>query len=138
LRRSQKRAIAASRALFGRSDLADVDERTLAAAVAEVPSAEVAWDSLFADSGTAEAPPGTADLGGPRTVADLMAETGIAASKSAARRAITEGGAYLNNRKVTDVGAVPVPGDLLHGRYLIVRVGKRTVGVVEVTGAMSG
>jgi tyrosyl-tRNA synthetase len=39
---------------------------------------------------------------------------------------------------VTDVGAVPAPGDLLHGRYLIVRVGKRTVGAVEVTGAMSG
>ena len=72
------------------------------------------------------------------TVADLITEAGIASSKSAARRAINEGGAYLNNRKVTDVGAVPAPGDLLHGRYLIVRVGKRTVGAVEVTGAMSG
>ena len=134
-----KRAIAASQALFGRSDLADVDERTLAAAVAEVPSVQVAWDSLFANGETASAPPGTADPGGgPRTVADLMAEAGIAASKSAARRAITEGGAYLNNRKVADVGTVPVPGDLLHGRYLIVRIGKRTVGAVEVTGAMSG
>jgi len=135
-----RRAIAASQALFGRSDLADVDERTLAAAVAEVPSAEVAWDSLFADRETAGTPPGTADpgAGGPRTVADLITEAGIASSKSAARRAINEGGAYLNNRKVTDVGAVPAPGDLLHGRYLIVRVGKRTVGAVEVTGAMSG
>jgi tyrosyl-tRNA synthetase len=137
-----RRAIAASQALFGRSDLAEVDERTMAAAVAEVPSAEVGWDSLFADGVTepGDAPPGTAAAdpgGGPRSIADLMAEAGIVASKSAARRAITEGGAYLNNRKVTDVGAVPRPEDLLHGRYLILRVGKRTIGAVEVKGAMS-
>ena len=66
------------------------------------------------------------------SVADLMADARIVPSRSAARRAIAEGGAYLNNRKVTDVGAVPGPEDLLHGRYLILRVGKRTVGAVEV------
>jgi tyrosyl-tRNA synthetase len=140
-----RRAIAASQALFGRSDLTEVDERTLAAAVAEVPSVQVAWASLFAEGETAGvtagAPPGAggADPGGagPRSIADLMAEAGIVASKSAARRAITEGGAYLNNRKVPDVGAVPRLDDLLHGRYLILRVGKRTVGAVEVMGAMS-
>jgi tyrosyl-tRNA synthetase len=60
-----------------------------------------------------------------------MAETKIVPSKSAARRAIAEGGAYLNNRKVTE-DKVPGPDDLLHGRYLILRVGKRTVGAVEV------
>ena len=66
------------------------------------------------------------------TVADLMALTGIVASKSAARRAIAEGGAYLNNRKVTSEDAVPERSDLLHNRYLIVRRGKRTVGAVDV------
>jgi len=114
------RVIAASQALFGRSDLADVDERTLAAAVNEVPHVTVT------------------DGGGLPAIADLMAEVGIVASKSAARRAITEGGAYLNNRKVTDVGAVPRPEDLLHGRYLILRVGKRTVGAVEIKDLVSG
>jgi tyrosyl-tRNA synthetase len=108
------RAIAASQALFGRSDLADVDERTLAAAVAEVPSARI-----FA---TGELP----------TVVDLMAEAKIVPSKSAARRAIAAGGAYLNNRKVTSEDAAPGPGDLLHDRFLILRVGKRTVGAIEV------
>jgi tyrosyl-tRNA synthetase len=108
-----RRAIAASQALFGRSDLAEVDERTLAAAVAEVPSVQVAAGDL-------------------PTVVDLMAELGIVPSKSAARRAIAEGGAYLNNRKVTSEDAVPGPEDLLHGRYLILRVGKRTVSAVEV------
>ena len=61
-----------------------------------------------------------------------MVGTKIVPSKSAARRAITEGGAYLNNRKVTDVDAVPTAEDLLHGRFLILRRGKRTVGAVEV------
>jgi tyrosyl-tRNA synthetase len=109
-----RRAIAASQALFGRSDLADVDERTLAAAVAEVPSARI-----FA---TGELP----------TVVDLMAEAKIVPSKSAARRAIAAGGAYLNNRKVTSEDAAPGLGDLLHERFLILRVGKRTVGAIEV------
>jgi len=108
-----RRAIAASQALFGRSDLTEVDERTLAAAVAEVPSAQVLAGDLPA-------------------VVDLMAEIKIVPSKSAARRAISEGGAYLNNGKVTSEDARPGPEDLLHGRYLILRVGKRTVGAVEV------
>jgi tyrosyl-tRNA synthetase len=112
-----RRAIAASQALFGRSDLAGVDERTLAAAVAEVPSTQV-----FAGTGWP-------------AVVDLMAELKIVPSKSAARRAISEGGAYLNNRKVTSEDAVPGVADLLHGRYLILRVGKRTIGAIEV---MSG
>jgi tyrosyl-tRNA synthetase len=61
-----------------------------------------------------------------------MAEAGTVPTVSAARRAIAEGGAYLNNEKVTDVRAVPTPADLLHGRYLILRRGKRTVGAIEV------
>jgi len=110
-----RRTIAASQALFGRSDLADVDERTLAAAVREVPSAQV-----------------VAGAEGLPAVTDLMAEIKIVPSKSAARRAIVGGGAYLNNRKVTSQDAVPAAADLLYGRYLILRAGKRTVGAVEV------
>jgi len=110
-----RRAIAASQALFGRSDLADVDERTLAAAVREVPSAQV-----------------VAGADGLPAVTDLMAEIKIVPSKSAARRAIAGGGAYLNNRKVTSQDAVPAAADLLYGRYLILRAGKRAVGAVEV------
>ena len=63
-----------------------------------------------------------------------MAGTGIVASKSAARRAIAEGGAYLNNRKVLSEDAEPGRADLLHGRFLVLRRGKRTVGGVEVAG----
>ncbi len=108
-------AIAASQALFGRSDLAEVDERTLEAAVAEVPSVRI-----FTSGGSLP------------TVVELMAEAKIVSSKSAARRAVSEGGAYLNNRKVTSEDAVPGADDLLHGRFLILRVGKRNVGAIEV------
>ncbi len=110
-----QRAIAASQALFGQGELAELDERTLAAAVAELRPHQV-----------------EADAGALPPLANLMASAGVVASVSAARRAITEGGAYLNNRKITEVGAAPAASDLLHGRYLILRRGKRTVGAVEV------
>jgi tyrosyl-tRNA synthetase len=110
-----RRAMAASHALFGRSALEEVDERTLEAAFNEVPSVRV-----FAAAAA------------PSTVADLMAELGIVPSKSEARRVIAAGGAYLNNSRVTSEDAVAGPADLLHGRFLILRVGKRHVGAVEV------
>ena len=110
------KAVAASRALFGQGELAELDERTLASALAEIPSA------------TLRIPPGQPLP----TVADLMAATGIVPSKSAARRVISEGGAYLNNRKVAGEEDRPGPADLLHGRFLIIRRGKRTVGGVEI------
>jgi tyrosyl-tRNA synthetase len=115
-------AVAASQALFGQGDLAALAERTLAAALAEVPSVTLDVSADASQDGPGALPP----------VADLLAAAGIVASKSAARRAIAEGGAYLNNVKVTAADAVPSPGDLLHGRFLVLRRGKRTVGGVEV------
>ena len=109
------KAVAASRALFGQGELADLDERTLAAALAEVPSVTVK--------------PAASGL---PTVVDLLTATGIAATKSAARRAIAGGGAYLNNKRVLTEEAQPDQSDLLHGRFLVVRRGKRTVAGVEV------
>jgi tyrosyl-tRNA synthetase len=102
--------VAASRALFGQGELADLDERTLAAALSELPKAQVS-----------ELAP----------VADLFAEVGLAPSKSAARRTIKEGGAYLNNAKVAGEDAVPTREDLIHGRWLVLRRGKRNLGAVE-------
>ncbi len=107
------RATAAAKALFGQGDLKELDEATLAAALAEVPKATIG------------------QLG--PAVTDLMAESGIVSSKSAARRAVEQGGAYLNNEKVTDVEAVPGERDLLHGRFLVLRHGKRTIGGIEIT-----
>jgi tyrosyl-tRNA synthetase len=108
------KAVAASKALFGQGDLTSLDEATLAAALAEIPSAKLPTG-----------PPWP-------TVVDLLVSTGLATSKSAARRAIAEGGAYLNNRKVESEDAAPGEADLLQGRFAVLRRGKRTVGGVEV------
>jgi tyrosyl-tRNA synthetase len=124
------RVQAASEALFGQGDLRALDATTLAAAVAEVPHADI---TLAAGGGGDGAGAG-AGAGLP-PVADLMAASGIVASKSAARRAISEGGAYLNNEKVTAEDAAPAVSDLLHGEYLVLRRGKRTVGAVRLVRA---
>jgi tyrosyl-tRNA synthetase len=115
-----RRAITASRALFGQGSLAELDERTLAAVAAEVRAAKVEVPDAVGATGSGLPP-----------VANLMAAAGTASTVSAARRAIAEGGAYLNNQRVTDVNAVPTADDLLHGRFIILRRGKRTVGAIE-------
>jgi tyrosyl-tRNA synthetase len=117
-------AIAASRAIFGQGALEELDVATLAAVAAEVPSAVITADGAGAS--------GSAEADGLPTVADLMAASGIVPSRSAARRAIAEGGAYLNNQRITAEDAAPREQDLLQGRYLILRRGKRTVGAIEV------
>jgi tyrosyl-tRNA synthetase len=131
------RAVAAGRALFGQGDLRQLDEQTLASALAEVPSAivragEIANGHGEPGPGGSGPRPGGPGPGGLPKVADLMAATGITESKGAARRAIEAGGAYLNNVRVADADAVPQPSDLLHGRFLVLRRGKRTVGGVEI------
>ncbi|MFF8774649.1 tyrosine--tRNA ligase [Kitasatospora sp. NPDC015120] len=108
-----ERAVAASKALFGQGDLADLEAPTLAAALAEVPKAAVT------------------EL---QSVVDLLVAVGLSPSRSAARRTIKEGGAYLNNVKVTDEEAVPAEADLLHGRWLVLRRGKRNLAAAELTG----
>jgi tyrosyl-tRNA synthetase len=117
-----RRVIAASQALFGQGELSEVDEPTLEAAKAEIPSVTVYGSG---EGGAVPLP----------SIADLLAELGIVPSKSDARRTIAGGGAYLNNQKITDVDAIPTASDLLHGRFLILRRGKRTVGAVEVVTA---
>ena len=97
-------AIAASAALFGQGDLATLDEQTLGAALAELPKSNT-------------------QLGA--SIAQLLVETGLVSSLSAGRRAIAEGGVYLNNAKVTDENAVL--SELFHQKYAILRRGKKTL-----------
>lgn len=104
--------VAASKALFGQGSLDELSASTLEGALAEVPLAKV--DALGA------------------SLADLMAESGLVESKSAARRAIKEGGAYLNNVKITDEAFAPTSDDLLQGRFLVLRRGKKSIGGVVV------
>ncbi|MEV4948852.1 tyrosine--tRNA ligase [Streptomyces sp. NPDC053755] len=103
--------INASKALFGQGDLAELDEATLSAALSELPHARVA------------------ELG---QVVDLFTEVGLAPSRSAARRTVKEGGAYVNNVKVTAEDAEVSADELLHGRWLVLRRGKKNLAAIEV------
>ena len=109
-----RRVVAASRALFGQGDLQGLDERTLGAALSEAPHVQV----------RGALPP----------VAELLAEVALVKSRSEARRVISQGGAYVNNRKVDDVDALLSPDDLLYGRWAVLRVGKRHLAGVEKAG----
>jgi len=114
-----RRVEEASQALFGRGSLEDLDDATLRDATAELPSTVVKRVN-----------------GAPLpSVLELFTDTGLASSRSAARRAVAEGGAYVNNRRVTDEGQVPEDDDLLAGRWLLLRRGKRHLAAVEVVEA---
>ncbi len=107
-------AQAASQALFGRGSLTELDAATLAASLAELPRVSVVLGG--------EAAP---------LVAELFTDTGLASSRSAARRSIAEGGAYVNNERVTDEHATVGEQDLLAGRWMVLRRGKRNLAAVE-------
>ncbi len=102
----------ASRALFGRGELTDLDEPTLAAALRE--------------AAVAELPPG-----GPGAITDLLVATGLSPSKGAARRTIAEGGVSVNNARIESDEWAPQTSDFLHGRWLVLRRGKRNIAGVE-------
>lgn len=104
----------AAAALFGGGDLRALPDLTVAAIAAELGAPKLLVG---------------ADL---PAIVDVLVAAGVAPSKSAARRAVVEGGAYLNNVKVADPEQSVGSEDLLAGRYLIVRRGRRTVGAVEL------
>ncbi|MBM7079720.1 MULTISPECIES: tyrosine--tRNA ligase [Micromonospora] len=107
-----RQAVAASQALFGRGSLDELAPETLRAALTEAGLVQL----------TGELP----------DVAGLLRDAGLVGGLKEARRVITEGGAYVNNIRVTDVDATVDPADLLHGRYLVLRRGKRSFAGVEL------
>jgi tyrosyl-tRNA synthetase len=102
----------ASEALFGRGELSTLDTDTLEGCANELGGASVAAGTL---------------------VVDALVEARVIDSKSAARRAIQEGGAYVNNGKVADVDAVLDPADALAGGWFVLRRGKKTIGLVRMS-----
>lgn len=102
----------ASRALFGQGELDRLDEATLASALREASVAEL-------------------KPGGPDGIVDLLVASGLSASKGAARRTIGEGGVSVNNIRIDSDEWVPQSSDFLHGRWLVLRRGKRNVAGIE-------
>ena len=102
----------ASAALFGRGELDRLDEPTLAAALRETSVAELA-------------------PGGPDGIVDLLVATGLSASKKEAKRTVAEGGVSVNNVRVDSEEWVAGASHFLHGRWLVLRRGKRNIAGVE-------
>jgi len=111
-----KKVEEAAKALFGQGEISELDLATLDSALSQLPKIEVKKGEDFP------------------TWVDLLAATGVVDSKSAARRIVKEGGAYLNNKKVESEDFAPSKSDLLHGKYLLLRKGKRDLAAVEVVG----
>jgi len=108
----------ASRVLFGQGDLSTIPESTLTAALSEAPHGEVSASEVQG--------------GLLPTIDELFVRAGLVDSKGAARRAVNEGGAYVNNVRVEDPGHRPAVGDLVHGSWLVLRRGKRTIGGIRL------
>jgi tyrosyl-tRNA synthetase len=108
------RVESAAKALFGQGDLSQLDLTTLKSALSELPQTKV--------SSLEEIP----------TWVDLIAATGVVESKSAARRIVKEGGAYLNNEKISGEDFRPSKNDFLCGKYAVLRKGKRDLAAIEL------
>ena len=104
----------AAKALFGQAEIRELDLDTLQSALSELPRTTITLG---------EALP---------TWVDLITAAGVVDSKSAARRVVKEGGAYINNEKVSGEDFAPTKEHLLHGRFLVLRKGKRDLAAVEV------
>jgi tyrosyl-tRNA synthetase len=107
-------AQAAAKALFGQGEISALDPKTLASALSQLPRTTIKKGDAFP------------------TWVDLLAATGVVDSKSAARRIVKEGGAYLNNVKISGEDFAPSESDLIHGRFLLLRKGKRELAAVEI------
>ena len=105
----------AAKALFGQGDLNSLDEQTLASALSELPRVQI--------SAKDEIP----------TWVDLLAAAGVVDSKSAARRIVKEGGAYLNNEKISGEDFRLEKSHFLCGKYAVLRKGKRDLAAVELS-----
>lgn len=107
-----EQVIAASVAVFGNGDLAAIDLPTLESVIAELPTAKVEADNLG--------------------ILNVLVASGLSKSLSEARRTVNEGGAYVNNEKVAGIDTELAEADFLHGRYAILRRGKKNMAVVEL------
>ena len=104
----------AAKALFGQSEIRELDLETLTSALGELPRTTIAKGAPIP------------------TWVDLIVASGVVDSKSAARRVIKEGGAYINNEKIAGEDFAPTLEHLLHGRFIVLRKGKRDLAAVEV------
>lgn len=105
----------AAQALFGRAELAELDEKTLEGALSETNVAELGAEESL-------------------NIVDLLVASGLADSKGAARRTIKEGGAYVNNQRIESEDWTAGEEDFLHGAWLVMRRGKKNFAGIHRVG----
>jgi tyrosyl-tRNA synthetase len=110
VRAAPEAVVSAAEALFGNGDLESTDADTLEAALRELPNTTTAPDA---------------------PIAQLLVDTGLTSSLSEARRAIAQGGVYVNNGKVDDATAT-ISGSVLPSGVAVLRRGKKTLAGVFV------
>jgi tyrosyl-tRNA synthetase len=108
----------ASEILFG-AEIDKLSDLQLTEVFADVPSKELPR-SLLENAGIA--------------VIDAFLAVGLAKSKGEARRAISEGGSYVNNRRVESVDSRLTPADLASESIIVVRKGKKNYGLLRFVG----
>jgi tyrosyl-tRNA synthetase len=108
--------VLASQALFGQGELKEIDKEILVAALSEA--------GLTKIKSGADMP----------NILDILQQTNLCDSKSAAKRTVEEGGAYINNERISDLNWKPNKSDLIHGCLLVVRRGKKVMAGVEIGG----
>lgn len=111
-----QKVISATSAFFSDGELKELDEETLVSSLKEIELVELTNEELNLP------------------IVDIFAKTKLVTSKNAARRAISEGGAYLNNNRITDPEHKISPDELLAGRVLVLRRGKRNLTGVRFGG----
>jgi len=111
-----EQVVLASQALFGQGELRDIDKSILTAALSEA--------GLTKIKSSADMP----------NILDILQQTNLCDSKSAAKRTVEEGGAYINNERISDLNWKPNKSDLIHGSLLVVRRGKKVMAGVEIGG----
>ena len=109
-------ALKASQILFG-APLDGIDEAVFADVVGEVPTTDLAHDALSVDG---------------LPVIDLLVASGLCPSKGQARKDIEGGGIYVNNQRCGETARVLIAADLLFGRYLLLRKGKKSYAVARL------
>ncbi len=104
----------AAAALYS-EDVATLDEQTLLEVFADAPSSTLPLTSL-----------GGAGV----DLVEVLAASGLVASKHAARNAIAQGGAYVNNRRAPGDARLTA-SDLIAGRYVVLRRGRRELHLLR-------
>ena len=110
-----KAALRATEIFFG-AEIADLNDSQLQEIFLDVPSKELARESLQGDGLPA---------------IDALVGTGLVASKGEARRTVKEGGMYVNNRRVEDVDAILTEEHLASETVMVIRRGKRKYALLR-------